>query len=157
MVVLTHTAGKTYITGTGSLTRATALIALLLLAGCSSVPMDDGSKGSDSSVDDLPAWQYGELARLDEGNHHPAIKALLTRAQQAREAGQWSKVMSYLDQARQIEPRNAAIYYRQGWTSLQMGQPAQAEQLLRRGLLFTSDTALQQRINRLLAQALDQQ
>jgi len=138
-----------------TLLLATMTALLVGLAGCSSVPMDTSETGDSAS--DLPAWQGGELARLDDGSHHPAIKALLSRAQQAREAGQWSKVMSYLDQARQIEPRNAGIYYRQGWTSLQMGQPAQAEQLLRRGLLFTSDAALKQRINSLLAQAQRQQ
>ncbi|WP_221792936.1 tetratricopeptide repeat protein [Oceanobacter mangrovi] len=128
---------------------------LVALAGCSSVAMVGNGNNADSA--DLPTISDGQLARLDEGSHHPAVQALLQRAEAARQQGNWSKVMSYLDQARQIQPRNAAIYYRQGWANLQMHQPAAAEQLLQRGLLYSQDDQLSNRIRALLADAMEQQ
>ena len=130
-------------------------VILLLLAGCSStVPR---SYPTTSSVEDLPRWNSGMLAALDQGQHHPAVAALFRQAEQARQQYQWQTALTYLDQARQIQPRNAAILYRQAWVSLQLKQPQRAEQLLQRALVFSQDVRLSARLHLLLAEALDAQ
>lgn len=98
------------------------------------------------------------LASLEQGSHHPAIAALFHQAEQARQKHQWRKALKYLDQARQIQPRNAAVLYRQAWVNLRLGQASQAEQLLLRAKVFSSrDQNLTRRLDWLLADALDAQ
>lgn len=135
-----------------------AVVLLLAgLAGCSSTQVMAPDTTTAPAADEETVWQAGGLAPLDQGQHHPAVSALLKQAEQARQAGNWPKTMSYLDQARQIQPRNAAIFYRQGWVSWQMHRPEEAEQLLRRGLLFSRDKGLSQRIRWLLVDVLEDQ
>ena len=116
-----------------------------LLTACSSLPNSakhdprnqqsyevEGSQegaASDSSKQD-------DIIRLDEGNHHPAIQVLLTQAEQARQKGNNQQALSYLDRARQIQPRNSAIFYRQAWLNYQLGELQQAQQLLQRAQVF---------------------
>ena len=74
--------------------------------------------------------------RLDEGEHHPAVQVLLTQAEDARQQGNNQQALSYLDRARQIQPRNSAIFYRQAWLNYQLGELQQSQQLLQRAQLF---------------------
>jgi tetratricopeptide (TPR) repeat protein len=97
-----------------------------------------------------------DLLRLDEGRHHPAVQVLLTQAEQARQAGNNNQALAYLDQARQIQPRNSAIFYRQAWMNYQIGELQQVRQLLQRAKLFLRTSVanydvLQRRINTLQA------
>ena len=130
------------------------LLVSLLLTGCSMAPVNGPrSAPGDAGNDSLPYQQSdGVMGPLDSGQHHPAVQALLTRAEQARRQRQWPIVMSYLDQARQIQPRDAGIWYRQGWVKLQQGDTAQAEQLLKRGLLFSQSSVTTARLRQLLEQ-----
>lgn len=99
-----------------------------------------------------------QLASLTEGSHHPAIAALFRQAEAARQQRQWRKALTYLDQARQIQPRNPAVLYRQAWIMMQLDQAPKAEQLLRRAKVFSGgDTALIRRLDWLLAESLEQQ
>ena len=133
-----------------------SICSVLLLAACSSVPQ--APQQMTASAEDLPRWQDGMMASFSEGSHHPAIASLFASAESARQQGQWSKAMTYLDQARQIQPRNPAVFYRAAWVALQMGEARQAEQLLQRGLVFAQgDGALTRRLQLLLAEALDAQ
>ena len=116
-----------------------------LLTACSSLPNSakhdprnqqsyevEGSQegaASDSSMQD-------DIVRLDEGNHHPAVQVLLTQAEQARQKGDNQQALLYLDRARQIQPRNSAIFYRQAWLNYQLGELQQAQQLLQRAQVF---------------------
>lgn len=95
-----------------------------------------------------------DILRLDEGDHHPAVQVLLTQAEQARQQDNSQQALSYLDRARQIQPRNSAIFYRQAWLNFQLEELQQVQQLLQRARLFlrSSDTShkiLQRRINTL--------
>ncbi|UTW48544.1 tetratricopeptide repeat protein [Bacterioplanoides sp. SCSIO 12839] len=98
-----------------------------------------------------------ELSSLTDGHHHPAIAALFSQAEQARQKHQWHNALKYLDQARQIEPRNPAVLYRQAWVNLKLGKPAQAEQLLLRAKVFSKNAELTRRLDWLLADALSRQ
>lgn len=122
------------------------------LAGCSAVP--EGPDQQTVNVAALPDWQAdGSMGSFTEGNHHPAIASLFAKAEIERRKQRWRSAMTYLDQARQIQPRNPAVFYRQAWVSLQMGDRAQARNLLQRGLVFAqSDVAMTERLNQLLAQ-----
>lgn len=139
----------------------------VLLAGCSQAPVtpDDYSVSSASlpmadnrSQADGTAPPTLILASLEQGRHHPAIALLFRQAESARQKNQWYKALKYLDQARQIQPRNAAVLYRQAWVNLRLGQATQAEQLLLRAKVFSrGDNALTRRLDWLLADALEAQ
>ncbi len=121
----------------------------VLMAGCSQVPPKPEEQ--EVTTQDLPEWQDGMMGPFTDGQHHPAIASLFAKAEKARQKEQWRKAMTYLDQARQIQPRNPAIFYRAAWVSLQMGDARQAEQLLQRGLVFAQgDDQLTQRLQLLL-------
>ena len=98
--------------------------------------------------------EQDDISSLDEGNHHPAVQVLLTQAEQARQKGNNQQALSYLDRARQIQPRNSAIFYRQAWLNYQLGELQQAQQLLQRAQVFlrgssASYAILQRRIQTL--------
>ena len=122
------------------------------LSACSSVPNSERhdprnqqsyeveSRGDSGSVQESDGQkeylQQDDILRLDEGKHHPAVQVLLTQAEDARQQGQSQQALSYLDRARQIQPRNSAIFYRQAWLNYQLGELQQAQQLLQRARLF---------------------
>lgn len=124
---------------------------VLAFSGCVPMPIQD-SMPEEIPVEILP------IEQLDEGEHHPAVAALLQKAEQARQAKQYSAAASYIDQAREIFPRNPEIYYRQGWLALQQGLVADAESFARRGLVFAAaGSAVEHRLKLLLADSLEQQ
>ena len=135
-----------------------SLLALSVLAGCSAVPPTPEQQQEDVGPAQLPHWQPGMMGAFTQGQHHPAVASLFAKAEQAREQSHWRSAMTYLDQARQIQPRNPAIFYRAAWVSLQMGDARQAEQLLQRGLVFApQNSELSRRLKLLLAECLDAQ
>ncbi|ASP38224.1 hypothetical protein CHH28_05785 [Bacterioplanes sanyensis] len=136
---------------------AVLTLCLLGLAACSTAPSRTTSAQAEVGAAQLPRWHSGMLAALDQGQHHPAVAALFRQAEQARQQRQWRLALTYLDQARQIQPRNAAILYRQAWVSLQLQEPQRAEQLLQRALVFSQEQQLSQRLHLLLAEALEAQ
>lgn len=109
-----------------------------LLTGCSFLASRDNDPRQQQSREEghLLSRSDDELLRLDEGSHHPAVQVLLTQAEQARQAGNEKQALAYLDRARQIQPRNSAIFYRQAWLNYQLGNLLQVEQLLQRATLF---------------------
>ena len=116
-----------------------------LLTACSSLPNSAKHDPRNQQSYEVEGRQEGaasdrskqdEIIRLDEGNHHPAIQVLLTEAEQARQKGNNQQALSYLDRARQIQPRNSAIFYRQAWLNYQLGELQQAQQLLQRAQVF---------------------
>lgn len=128
----------------------------VLMAGCA--PLPQRAEEQTVTSRELPEWQDGMMGPFTDGQHHPAVASLFAKAENARQQQQWRKAMTYLDQARQIQPRNPAIFYRAAWVSLQLGDAPQAEQLLQRGLVFAQgDDELTRRLQLLLAEALDAQ
>jgi tetratricopeptide (TPR) repeat protein len=123
-----------------------------VLSACSSVPnsaphdpRNQQSYEVDSNEDNGSVqkdyWQkesvqQDDILQLDEGEHHPAVQVLLTQAEDARQQGNNQQALSYLDRARQIQPRNSAIFYRQAWLNYQLGELQQSQQLLQRAQLF---------------------
>jgi len=141
-------------------------VVISFLSACSSIPgSTPSSELNDPSFAQSYEEGYGEgygegyegskgqnnqLIRLDEGKHHPAVQVLLSQAEEARQQGNSRQALSYLDQARQIQPRNPAIFYRQAWLNYQLGNLSQAQQLLQRAKVYMStDKVLQQRVSSL--------
>ena len=133
-------------------------VVISFLSACSSLP----SSTPNSELNDpryAQSYEEGyegrkgqndQLIRLDEGKHHPAVQVLLSQAEEARQQGNSRQALSYLDQARQIQSRNPAIFYRQAWLNYQLGNLAQAQQLLQRAKVYMStDKILQQRVSSL--------
>ncbi len=140
------------------------LVVLVLLnsflMACSNVPKsmkhDPRSQQSHEvqTGDGSEFIQQDDILHLDEGQHHPAIQVLLSQAESARQQDKHQQALSYLDRARQIQPRNSAIFYRQAWLNYQLGRLLQAQQLLQRARLFLrvsnpSHEILQRRIKTL--------
>ena len=126
------------------------LALVLLLTACAPLKVPQPLEAEITAV--LP------LQSLDEGQHSPVIASLLAQAEQHRLHQRWQMAAALLDQARQIEPRNSEIFYRQAWLELQRNNASQAESLLRRGLVFCAPQSEQERrLQSLLADSLDQQ
>ena len=132
--------------------RLVILIAIVsALAGCSGAVVKP--EQMEMTASSLPSWDNGQLGSLAEGENHPAVASLFQKAEQARQLNQWSAALTYLDQARQIQPRNPAVLYRQAWVCLQVGDARRAQQLLQRAKVFAAgDTNFLQRIDALLAE-----
>lgn len=142
------------------------LVVLILVAGflsaCSVLPKSGSAydprhaQSTETSNSFISDGETDDLLRLDEGQHHPAIQVLLSQAEQARQEGRSKQALAYLDQARQIQPRNSAIFYRQAWMNYQLGELQQVQQLLQRANLFLRSSVanydvLQRRIQTLQA------
>lgn len=131
--------------------RLVVLALFLIVAGCS---VQTTLPTSPDTIIELP----NAIERLDEGEHHPAIARLLQQAEQARLYGRLATAASYIDQAREIQPRNPEVFYRQAWLALQQGKVMDAESFARRGLVFASKgSVVEVRLQMLLADSLDQQ
>lgn len=125
--------------------RLAALMLIALLSACTHGPS-------------LPETTALSIEALDEGEHSPALGALFAQAENARRAKALDNAQSYLEQARQIEPRNSETLYRKAWLFMQMNQPEAAEKLSQRALIFAApNSPVARRLHWLLAQALSAQ
>jgi len=88
------------------------------------------------------------LTSLSQGQHHPAVTQLFILAEEQRQNQNFSGAISYLDQARQIQPRNSQIFYRIAWLEYLRGNLQQADQFVRRARVFQrGDKTLADRLN----------
>jgi len=95
---------------------------VLFLAGC--------------ATNNSTQYRGENYSAYPDGTNHPAVITLFDQADAAAQAGNWSAAMTYLDQARRIEPRNPYVLYRQAWTSMQSGDTERARQLLERARVY---------------------
>lgn len=125
-------------------------VVISFLSACTSIPGSEQYDPRSVQSHEESGSQNNQLLRLDEGKHHPAIQYLLSQAEEARQQRDNRQALSYLDQARQIQPRNSAVLYRLAWLNFQTGDLSQAQQLLQRAKLYlNSDKVLQQRVTSL--------
>ena len=96
-----------------------------LMAGCASTSIQEGSDKN-----------YGQYR---DGSEHPAVLMLFNQADDALQAGNWSAALTYLDQARRIEPRNPYVLYRQAKAVAAAGDTARARQLLERAQVLADE------------------
>lgn len=86
------------------------------------------------------------------------VLALLTSAQQMERSGNLAGASASLERAQRIAPREPQVLYRLAEVRLAQGDPAQAEQLARRGLSYAGGRpALQASLWELIAQARERQ
>lgn len=134
--------------------RLAILVLMVGVSACTAPSRQEPTLSSQANVE----RQQLTLSAIDEGQHHPAVAVYFRQAEEARLRGRLRQAMTYLDQARQIQPRNPDILYRQAWLSLQMGDPKQAEHLLLRATVFVQgDVLLARRLDLLLAESYAQQ
>ncbi|MBE0483638.1 MAG: hypothetical protein IBX52_09070 [Bacterioplanes sp.] len=130
--------------------RLALLVVVVGLSACSSTPTQGPTVSPQASVE----REQLTLTAIDEGQHHPAVAVYFRQAEDARLRGRLRQSMTYLDQARQIQPRNPDILYRQAWVSVQMGDAVQAEHLLLRAKVFAQGNGtLLRRLDLLLAES----
>ncbi|MBM95914.1 MAG: hypothetical protein CMI09_08720 [Oceanospirillaceae bacterium] len=131
------------------LIKALLLCALVGLSACSQIPT--GSMQAPEQL--VRQWTSNDMDDFSQGDFHPAVKALLNNAQQAREEQNWSRAMTWLDQARQIAPRNAELFLRQAWVALQMDDQSLTRQLAERGLVFSEAEATSIKLEQLVKES----
>lgn len=137
--------------------RALWLLPAMWLAACTPMTVAPPPAVEELQAEVLPEWQPGWLASLEASDQLPVIVSLCHKAELARQQQNWNAAMTWLDQARQIQPRNAAVLYRQAWVLLQKGELLDAEGLLQRGLMFAQDKGLAARMQLLRAETLQRQ
>lgn len=129
-------------------------VVLGLLTACSSIPYavkndprthESQEQAFVNGSEDNSVYLDDDLVQLDEGKHHPAVQVLLTQAEESRQLGKMTQAIAYLDQARQIQPRNPAIFYRQAWLNFNLGNMSRAQQFLQRAKLYMNQDKLLQR------------
>lgn len=134
--------------------RLALLVVVVGLSACSSTPTQGPTVSPQATVE----REQLTLTAIDEGQHHPAVAVYFRQAEEARLRGRLRQSMTYLDQARQIQPRNPEVLYRQGWLSLQMGDAVQAEHFVLRAKVFSlGNVMLSRRLDLLLAESYAQQ
>jgi tetratricopeptide (TPR) repeat protein len=73
---------------------------------------------------------------MQNNDFSDVVASLFEKSEPYRLAQKWSLAMNYLEKARQIEPRNPHILYRQAWIKKQEGHYYEAKQLLNRASLY---------------------
>lgn len=124
---------------------------LVGLSACSQLPTDS----IQSPQQLVRKWTSADMGNFSQGDFHPAVKALLNNAQQAREQQNWSRAMTWLDQARQISPRDPELFLRQAWVALQQGDKPLAKQLAERGLVFSDTDTNRMHLEQLVLEAME--
>jgi len=107
-----------------SIVLTSAAVVLLSIQGCA----------TNSSLQEQKT-DYGQYSR---GSEHPAVLMLFDQSDDALQAGNWSVALTYLDQARRIEPRNPYVLYRQAKAVAAGGDKERARQLLERARVYAS-------------------
>ena len=106
-----------------------------------------------SSPSGIPSGSLSADEQLDG-----PVLALLTTAQQQQGGGDLNGAASSLERAQRIAPREPQVLYRLAEVRMSQGDAAQAEQLARRGLSYTSGRpALEASLWGLIAQAREKQ
>lgn len=102
----------------------------------------------------IPASNNGSGAPLDD-----AVLALLTTAQQQKDAGNLNEAAASAERAQRIAPSEPRVLYMLSVIRLQQGDAEVAEQLARRALSYTTDGQAELKSNlwEVVAQARDKQ
>ncbi len=106
----------------------------------------------------MPAAGSGAVTLAGDERLDGPVLALLTSAQQMQRSGNLTGASASLERAQRIAPREPQVLYRLAEVRLAQGDPAQAEQLARRGLSYAGGRpALQASLWELIAQARERQ
>lgn len=97
----------------------------LLVTACAGTgaPRDTADEG----VEPAPPYQ------------NPAVIALLEEAERQRTAGNLSLAASAVERALRISPRDPVLRIRLGWLRLEQGDPFQAKELARMGVVYAGE------------------
>ena len=106
----------------------------------------------------MPAAGSGAVTLAADERLDGPVLALLTSAQQMQRSGNLTGASASLERAQRIAPREPQVLYRLAEVRLAQGDPAQAEQLARRGLSYAGGRpALQASLWELIGQARERQ
>lgn len=106
----------------------------------------------------VPSAGSGAVTLAADERLDGPVLALLTSAQQLERSGNLSGASASLERAQRIAPREPQVLYRLAEVRLAQGNPAQAEQLARRGLSYAGGRpALQASLWEVIARAREQQ
>lgn len=100
------------------------IVSAALLAGCAT-----------------PAPQERTLPEQAPDYQNPAVVALLEEAERQRSAGNLSLAAAAVERALRISPRDPVLRIRLGWLRLEQGDPFQAKELARMGVVYAGERA----------------
>lgn len=161
------------------------LLAPVLLAACSQAPTAPVSAGAPSIIGKAgslppanagaPASEAGAVTppspnsglsyrplqpqparQLADGAQVPAVQGLLASSDRALRSGNFELAAVNLERAQRLAPQSAAVYQRLADVRLRQKRPAEAEQLARKALAYTTQTAQQAALWRQIASARQQ-
>lgn len=124
-------------------------------AGPGSVPVLEPAPTSAETVGEpVPAPRPPQPARqLADGSQLPAVKGLLAAADKAQAKGDVELAAVNLERAQRLAPQSVQVYQRLAKIRLAQKRPAEAEQMARKALAYTSTPAKQAELWRLIASA----
>lgn len=128
---------------TGIAARWLALnLALALLAGCTGLPQGGpaapptpGRSGEQPTQPPPPSPPSERSSAVMP----PAVRDLVSRAQDSSAAGEHERAIAYLERALRIVPRNAVIWQNLAVVRYRQGQYAQAESLALKSIALAGD------------------
>jgi hypothetical protein len=126
-------------------------------AATGTAPLDTSGGFSAVPRDSAPPAGSASVTLADDERLDGPVLALLTSAQQMERSGNLAGASASLERAQRIAPREPQVLYRLAEVRLAQGNPAQAEQLARRGLTYAGGRpALQASLWELIARAREQ-
>lgn len=93
---------------------------------------------------------------LADGAQVPAVQGLLAAADRAMKRADYEAAAASLERAQRLAPQSAAVYQRFTEVRLRQHRPAEAEQMARKALAYTTNTAQQAALWRQMALARQQ-
>ena len=137
---------------TGALAAVVSVI--LLSGGCARyLPATWFSPGESARPEDVTSVQsIRDLIHATSGTRLKAVNSLLEQYLDFRRSGQSLQATGALQQALQIAPDDALVYYCMAVTQWQNGNAGQARQLAQRGSVYARESLLQGRFAELIRQ-----
>jgi hypothetical protein len=131
-------------------------------AAATSAPLSTGgglgSPPAGATSPNMPVAGSGAVTLAADERLNGPVLALLTSAQQMERSGNLAGASASLERAQRIAPQEPQVLYRLAEVRLAQGDPAQAEQLARRGLSYAGGRpALQASLWEVIAQARERQ
>jgi len=130
--------------------RVLTILLTLLLAGCAGTPGRAPAPAREG-----PVQERGGATQPEQGGaENPAVIALLNSAERDRAVGRPDSAAAMLEQAVNLEPKNARLWYRLAALRLEQENWQQAAVLAHKSIsLIRNDAALKRRNWRVIAEA----
>lgn len=123
-------------------------------------PGESSARGNADASEDNRGWQLeddgaseDQEANVYQPTSSGAVTALLRRAENDYQRGDYAHAIATAERALRIDRRNASLYLILAQSYWQEAQPRQAESFARHGLRYSRDPLISEALQRVLQQA----